>query len=364
MAFTTSHDTPLPLALTMGEPAGVGTEITLRAWYEFQQSHLPERPVFFAIDDPARLEASARKFNVPVAISTITKPEQAAGVFAKALPVLPVKGAASGALTKVELGKPSPDTAGPVIASIETAVNLALSGRVASIVTNPIQKKVLLDAGFKHPGHTEFLGALTASVPMHKKLTRGPVMMLTGKDLRVAPVTIHLPLRDVADALSTVGIINTAKIVAEGLFRDFGISQPKLAIAGLNPHAGEAGALGTEEIDIIAPAIEAIRELGIEAIGPLPADGMFHEEARQSYHAAITMYHDQGLIPIKAIAFHSAVNVTLGLPIIRTSPDHGTALDIAGKGVARADSLIAALGYAAMMAQHRAKFDRALAVKS
>jgi 4-hydroxythreonine-4-phosphate dehydrogenase len=213
-------------------------------------------------------------------------------------------------------------------------------------VTNPINKDALYRAGFKHPGHTEYLAELAGS--------RAPaVMMLAGRDLRVVPVTIHLALRDAIAALSTAGIVHAGRLTDAALRREFGIARPVIAIAGLNPHAGEAGGLGREDIDIVAPAIAELRAAGVDARGPLAADTMFHAAARRGYDAALCMYHDQALIPIKTLDFDGAVNVTLGLPFIRTSPDHGTAFDIAGKGVARPDSLIAALRLAAAMAARR-----------
>jgi len=321
----------------MGEPAGIGGEIALKAWRRRGEGI----PAFAIIDDPARLEALARTLGLDVPVRAIAAASDAASVFATALPVL-----AQRLRAPVVPGRPSAATAPSVIAAIERAARLALAGEAAAIVTNPIQKKPLYDAGFAHPGHTEFLGALA-------ELEAPPAMMLAAEELRVVPVTIHLPLAEVPKALSTAEIVRIGMIAAAALGRDFGIARPRLAVAGLNPHAGEAGALGTEDAAIVAPAVAQLRAAGIDATGPLAADTMFHAAARARYDAALCMYHDQALIPIKTLAFDRAVNVTLGLPFIRTSPDHGTALDIAGKGVASPDSLVAALKLAAAMAAHR-----------
>lgn len=329
---------PLPLALTMGEPAGIGGEIALKAW---QALRAGSGPVFFALDDPGRLAALARQLGWNIPVAAIAAPEEAAGVFPRALPVLPL------ALPRaVAPGKPDPANAAAVIAAIRRAVELAQAGRAAAVVTNPIHKKVLYDAGFPHPGHTEYLGELTG--------VARPVMMLATGQFRVVPVTIHLPLRDALNALTTEAIVDRGRVTAEALTRDFGIAQPRLAVAGLNPHAGEEGALGREDIEIVAPAVARLRALGIQAVGPLPPDTMFHGAARATYDAALCMYHDQALIPLKTLGFDQGVDITLGLPIVRTSPDHGTAFNIAGSGAASASSLIAALRLAAEMAARRA----------
>jgi 4-hydroxythreonine-4-phosphate dehydrogenase len=318
-----------PLILTMGEPAGIGAEITAGAWRALRGSGL----CFALIDD------AGRDFGVPVA--RISAPEEANAVFAQALPILHRPLAAP-----VVPGKPSPAHAGAVIASIEEAVALAKAGRAAGVVTNPIQKASLTAAGFPHPGHTEFLGELAGTgVP--------PVMMLACPELRVVPVTVHEALAKAIARLNPALIMETSRIVDAALKRDFGIAAPRLAIAGLNPHAGEAGTMGREEIDIIAPAIAASRAEGIDARGPMPPDTMFTALARPGYDAAICLYHDQALIPIKTIDMAGGVNVTLGLSIIRTSPDHGTALDIAGKGLADPASLIAAIRLAGDLAAKR-----------
>ena len=327
---------PKPLVLTMGDPGGIGPEITAKAWQELRGTG----PVFFLVGD-AKL---AEQFG-PVHV--ITNSDQAATVFADALPVVDL-----GTAGVVQQGQARAQTASAVIGSIEQAVQLALSGKVAGIVTNPIHKAALQDSGFTFPGHTEFLGNLTLSAP-YPEAVRGPVMMLAAPELRTVPVTIHQSVIAAATTLTTDAIVQTARVTHHALRHDFGIDKPRLAISGLNPHAGEDGRMGTEDIDVIMPAINAMCEEGINAHGPIPADAMFHERAREGYDAAICMLHDQALIPVKTLAFDTAVNVTIGLPIVRTSPDHGTALDIAGKGIARADSLIAAIRLAADIARQR-----------
>jgi 4-hydroxythreonine-4-phosphate dehydrogenase len=243
-------------------------------------------------------------------------------------------------------GRPDAAYASSVIESIETAVRLVRDGAASALVTNPIAKHVLYEAGFRHPGHTEFLAALAADAGGR---TPHPVMMLWSEELAVVPVTVHIPLSAVPSSLTTDLIVLTGRIVARELRERFGLSRPRLALAGLNPHAGENGAMGSEDLGIVAPAVEILRQEGIAVSGPLPADTMFHAQARSRYDAALAMYHDQALIPIKTIAFDEAVNVTLGLPFVRTSPDHGTAFDIAGKGIALPSSLEAAIRLAARL---------------
>ncbi|GAA5266234.1 4-hydroxythreonine-4-phosphate dehydrogenase [Acidiphilium sp. MT5] len=318
------------LALTMGDPAGIGGEITVSCWRELR-ARGAAGPIFMVLADPDWLAG----FGVPVQV--IERVEQAPGVFGAALPVLPVRLDAA-----VTPGVPSVANAGAVIRSIELAVELALGGAVGAVVTNPIAKSVLYQAGFGFPGHTEFLGFLTGCAH--------PVMMLAGPELRVVPVSVHEALRVAVAGLCTEAIITAGMVTQAALIRDFGIARPRLAVAGLNPHAGEAGAMGDEEGRIIAPAVAALRAQGVAVVGPLPPDTMFTAEARRRYDAAICMYHDQALIPLKTLDVERSVNITLGLPIIRTSPDHGTAFDIAGRGVARAGSLLAALEVAASMA--------------
>ncbi len=328
---------PRPLLLTQGDPAGIGPELTLRAWLQREDAALPP---FALLSDPAHIARVAQSYGWSVPIAPV-EPSQIEAVFSNALPVIPLN-----SRVLAEPGQPHAAGAPSVIESIERAVSLVQSGSVAAVVTNPIAKHVLYDAGFRHPGHTEFLAALASEGTGE---TYHPVMMLWSEALAVVPVTVHIALADVPAALTTDLIVLTGRIVARELRERFGIAKPRLAVAGLNPHAGENGAMGTEDARIIAPAIEILRQDGIEISGPLPADTMFHARARSRYDAALAMYHDQALIPIKTIAFDEAVNVTLGLPFVRTSPDHGTAFDIAGKGVARPDSLIAALKLAARL---------------
>jgi 4-hydroxythreonine-4-phosphate dehydrogenase len=325
------------LALTLGEPAGIGPDIAIAAWLKRRELDLP---AFYLIGDSAFITERARMLGTGIAVSDAS-PESAAGIFADALPIVK-----TGVAATARPGKPDDSSAPAAIASIRHAVANVISGRASAVVTNPIAKSVLYRAGFSHPGHTEFLAQLSAAV---SGTVPHPVMMLWSPTLAVVPVTIHLPLRDAITQLTTDLIVRTGRIVAADLKARFGIARPRLAISGLNPHAGEDGTLGTEDQSIIAPAVAALRQDGIDVRGPLPADTMFHEAARTTYDCAICMYHDQALIPIKTIAFDDGVNVTLGLPFIRTSPDHGTAFDIAGTGRANPSSLIAALRLAARM---------------
>ena len=319
------------LALTQGDPAGIGPEIALKAWSARREHGLSP---FFVVSDPAFLERAAERLGLAVPVRA-AQPAEAASIFDEALPVLPLS---VGVAAKA--GQPSAASAAGTIESIERAVALTLAGAARAVVTCPIAKHVLYEAGFRHPGHTEFLAALAGpSVGPGPR----PVMMLWCEELAVVPVTIHIPLKDVPSALTEDLIVETGRIVARDLRERFGIERPRLALSGLNPHAGEAGTMGREDDEVIAPAIRQLQAGGIDATGPWPADTMFHARARRGYDAALAMYHDQALIPIKTIAFDEGVNVTLGLPFVRTSPDHGTAFDIAGRGIARPDSLIAAL---------------------
>ncbi len=320
-----------PIALTMGDPAGIGGELTLAAW-----AALRSETVFYIIGDPdwlRRLGGTVRE---------IAAPSEAAACMADALPVLPER-----LERPVTLAQPDARNAAAVVRSIERAVAQALGGEAAAVCTNPINKKALQDgANFGFPGHTEFLAHLCDSPR--------PVMMLAGPDLRVVPVTIHIPLSQVPAALTPELLEETLRVTHAGLQRDFGIPAPRIAVSGLNPHAGEGGAMGFDEIERIIPVLHRLAAEGMLVTGPFPADTMFHPRARATYDAAVCMYHDQALIPTKTLNFDDGVNVTLGLPIVRTSPDHGTAYDIAGRGVARPDSLIAALRLARDMAGARA----------
>jgi 4-hydroxythreonine-4-phosphate dehydrogenase len=329
-----------PLALTMGDPAGIGPDITLALWSARKTLSLPP---FLFIGDAGVLRERAALLGLDVAIAA-AEPETATALFPDALPVL-----ACDCATAVVPGAPSPRNAAAITGAIETAVALTFAGRTSAVVTNPIAKAVLYDAGFGFPGHTEFLADLAAKATGRTAL---PVMLLAGPKLRSVPVTIHIPLKDVPAALTEELIVETAVITERDLRQRFGISHPRLALAGLNPHAGEGGALGLEDDAIVRPAVERLKAAGIDAVGPLPADTMFHDAARATYDVAICMYHDQALIPAKALGFDDSVNATLGLPFIRTSPDHGTAFAIAGKGIARPDSLLAAIRLADELARH------------
>jgi 4-hydroxythreonine-4-phosphate dehydrogenase len=326
-----------PLALTLGEPAGIGPDITLLAWLRRNELKLPP---FYLLGDGGLLERRASALGLTIKLADVSA-EDAGAVFADALPVV-----ATGQIATAEPGRPDASSAAAAIASIRRAVADVRAGHASAVVTNPVAKSVLYAAGFRHPGHTEFLAELAAD---NGKAPQ-PVMMLWSPTLAVVPVTIHLALREAIARLSTGLIVSTTRIVADGLKQSFGLARPRLVLSGLNPHAGEDGSLGTEDKAIVAPAVDMLRAEGIDVRGPLPADTMFHEAARKTYDCAICMYHDQALIPIKTIAFDDGVNVTLGLPFIRTSPDHGTAFDIAGSGRANPASLVAALRLADRMA--------------
>lgn len=331
------------LALSAGDPSGIGPEIAIAA---FMAREALDVPAFYLLADPALIASRAGQLGLSVPIIETT-PAQSARAFAQALPIVPLT-----ARCVDSPGRPDPANAAGTVEAIDRAVAACLAGDAAAIVTCPIAKKPLYDAGFRFPGHTEYLAHLAAR---HTGVEALPVMMLAGPDLRTVPVTIHIALAEVPKALTTELIVATARITAADLASRFGIARPRLAIAGLNPHAGEGGSMGLEDERIVRPAVDILRAEGIDAFGPLPADTLFHPRARAGYDAALCMYHDQALIPAKALAFDEAVNVTLGLPFIRTSPDHGTAFDIAGKGIARPDSLIAALKLARKLADTDAR---------
>lgn len=332
-----------PLAMSIGDPSGIGPDVALVAWLQRTELSLPP---FVLIADPSQLEKRARHLGFTVPIKTISAISEASDAFQATLPVLPLQN------SHVEApGKPMPENAAGTIEAISRAVALTLKGEASAVVTCPIAKKPLYEAGFPHPGHTEYLAELASS---HLGRPVTPVMMLAGPQLRAVPVTIHIPLSEVPVRLNTEDIVDVSQITANELRERFGIPSPRLAISGLNPHAGEGGAMGKEDNAVILPAIEELRRRGFDVRGPLPADTMFHPSARASYDAAVCMYHDQALIPAKALAFDETVNVTLGLPFIRTSPDHGTAFDIAGKGIARPDSLVAAIRLAQQLAENAA----------
>jgi 4-hydroxythreonine-4-phosphate dehydrogenase len=318
-----------PLAMTMGDPAGIGPEITLAAWRAREAGD----PPFFVLASPALLSGAAKRAGLDTPIIE-TEVDHVEAVVHKGLPVVPLEHQ-----VVAEPGRPGTRNAAATIESIARAVQAVRDRAARAVVTNPIAKAVLYDAGFRFPGHTEYLGELAKAWGE----AAFPVMMIWSETLAVVPVTIHIPLSEAPKALSAELIAKTTRVVDRDLRARFGLARPRLAVAGLNPHAGEGGAMGSEESTIIAPALEILRAEGIDVTGPLPADTMFHADARARYDVALTMYHDQGLIPVKTLAFDEGVNVTLGLPFVRTSPDHGTAFDIAGKGIANPSSLIAAL---------------------
>jgi 4-hydroxythreonine-4-phosphate dehydrogenase len=327
-----------PLVVTMGEPAGIGGELVLKAWLGREKW---QTPCFFVVDDPSRLQRLADRLEWHVPIVSIEDPQSAVDVFSSALPVLAQH--LPGSSTP---GHPDAANAPAVIGAIREATSLVMAGQASAVVTNPINKQVLYETGFTFPGHTEFLAELAGDASE-------PVMMLVCPDLKVIPVTVHLALIDAIRALNKSQIVTTVKTAAAAMVRDFGIDRPHLAVAALNPHAGEGGYLGNEEIDVIAPAVAELKAHGLSVSGPTPADTLFHERARQTYDAVICMYHDQALLPAKTIDFSNGVNVTLGLPFVRTSPDHGTAFEIAGTGVADETSFISALSIAAQIVERR-----------
>jgi 4-hydroxythreonine-4-phosphate dehydrogenase len=328
----------LPLALTLGEPAGIGPDITLSAWRRRAELRLPP---FYVLADPQLLMRRARELGLDVPIALVV-PEAASAAFASVLPVVDLN-----LQVTAQPGRPDASSAAAAIAAIRRAVEDVLSRTAAAMVTNPVAKNVLYQSGFPEPGHTEYLAKLTQEMTGTRVR---PVMMLWSPELAVVPVTIHLPLKEVPQRLSVDLLLETGRVVARDLQTWFGIARPRLAVAGLNPHAGEDGALGDEDRTVVKLAVERLAAEGLQIRGPLPADSLFHAAARTTYDAALCMYHDQALIPIKTLAFDRAVNVTLGLPFVRTSPDHGTAFDIAGTGRADAGSLVAAIHLAARLA--------------
>jgi 4-hydroxythreonine-4-phosphate dehydrogenase len=322
-----SADGTLPIAVSIGDPAGIGPEIIVKAWARRAELALPR---FYVIGDGACLQRAAARLNVDIAALSV-----------ESTPLAVVE----------QPGQPDARNGAAIIAAIKSGVEAAQADRATALVTCPIAKSVLYESGFRFPGHTEYVAHLCATPPQD-----GPLMMLAAADLKVALVTIHQPLREAAASLTAEGIVRAGLILGAALKRDFAIARPRIALAGLNPHAGEDGALGREEIEIINPAAEALRRAGIEASNARPSDALFHSEARKTYDAVLAMYHDQGLIPIKTLDFWGGVNTTLGLPIVRTSPDHGTAFDAAGKGIAREDSFVAALRMAAEVSARRRAF--------
>lgn len=324
-----------PLAVALGDPSGIGPEIVGKAWAMREDADLPP---FFAVGDASTI---CHGWTGPVA--RIDSPQEAASVFGAALPVMHIFDCG-----RIRAGEPSVEGARCALASLEMATGLTRSGPAAALVTAPVSKAELYAIGFTYPGQTEFVAERCGVA------RDNAVMMLAGPTLRVVPVTTHIPLSEVPSTLSVELIMSKARATARGLMRDFGITHPRLAVAGFNPHAGETGMIGREEIEIIAPAVEALNAEGIEAFGPVAADALFHPRARATYDAALCMYHDQALIPLKALHFDEGVNITLGLPIVRTSPDHGTAFGIAGRNLANAGAMVAAIRMAGESARARA----------
>lgn len=328
-----------PLAVSLGDPAGIGPEILAEAWV--RRAGLAGPP-FFVTGGAGVLAAAAEARGIACPVARIARPSEAADAFATGLPVL------GDADCDYRPGQPDEAGAALAIHSLAEAVRMALLGKAGGVVTAPVAKSELARIGFEFPGQTEFLAAACGLAP------EAAVMMLAGPSLRTVPLTVHCALAEVPGRLSTEMICARARIVAAGLARDFGIAAPRLAVCGLNPHAGEGGKFGTEERDIIAPAIGQLCAEGLAITGPHPADAIFTPRARQTYDAALAMYHDQALVPLKALDFDEGVNVTLGLPIVRTSPDHGTAFDIAGKRLADPGAMIAAIRMAGAIAARRA----------
>ncbi len=325
-----------PLAVATGDPAGIGPEIVAKAW---SARELQSLPPFFAVGDPRAVE---KIWDGPIA--RIGNPDEAAAVFADALPILVICDN-----LEVVPGVPDVESARCALQSLEVAAGLTRSGAASALVTGPVSKAQLYRIGFTYPGQTEFIAERCGVA------SENTVMMLAGPTLRVVPITVHVALADVPSLISQELIVAKARVTARGLYRNFGIEKPRLAFAGLNPHAGESGEIGREEIDILIPAIEQLRAEGIDAVGPFAADTMFHARARAGYDAALCLYHDQALIPIKTLHFDDGVNTTLGLPIVRTSPDHGTAFGIAGQNEANPGAMIAAIRMAAAQAARRAE---------
>ena len=334
-----------PVAITMGDPSGVSTEITIKAWKYFRDTG---SLCFFVLSSSHLFEEIKKNSDEKIKIEIISSPDEAKQLFPHAIPIMELP-----QQVKAVPGKPDPANAKMTLYSISTAVDMVRKKQASSIVTNPINKHVLYQAGFEFPGHTEYLAMLSRSVEMK---TSHPVMLLVSPQLKTVPLTIHIALEDVAKSISSELLCETAHIISHDLEKYFGLDFPHIAVAGLNPHAGENGAMGKTEIEIIEPALEKLRAQGVNVTGPYPADTLFHEKARQNYDVVLGMYHDQALIPIKTLGFDEGVNTTLGLPFVRTSPDHGTAYDIAGKGVANPKSLIEAIRLAQSMSNHAERF--------
>ena len=328
-----------PVAVALGDPAGIGAEVTAKTYAEAEARALP---CFFAVGSRSALQAAWKG-----PIQTIETPSDAFGVFDHALPLIEVEHGED-----VVFGAPTLEGARCALDSLEFATGLVKSGAASALVTAPVSKAQLNAIGFNHPGQTEFVAERCGIA--HENIA----MMLAGPNLRCVPVTMHAAIADVPGMLNSELIASRVRTTARGLVRNFGITHPRIAVSGLNPHAGENGLMGCEERDIIEPAIRQLCDEGFDVTGPWPADTMFHPRARSQYDAAICMYHDQALIPVKTLHFDEGVNLTLGLPIVRTSPDHGTAFDIAGRGIARPDAMAAALALADFCAEQRVLYDR------
>lgn len=338
----TKSTLPLPIALTMGDPAGIAPEITVLAWKRFSKAKKP----FFVISDPDIFASAITKNDLPP-VTLIDSPEQCSDVFSDGLPVLPIK------LPQPTIpAKPCSKNAPAIIKSIQMAVNYCRDNKASAIVTNPIAKSILYNHGFQHPGHTEFLGELSSEFKQWQS-PRGPIMMLCGGGLRVALVSVHCPLHQVIRQITKQSVEQALRVLHQSLEKDFAVKNPKIAMCGVNPHAGEGGSMGIEERDILNPVAQKLRAEGLNISNALPADTVFIEQSRNNYDGVLAMYHDQGLIPVKTLDFHGGTNVTIGLPFIRVSPDHGTGFDIAGKNIAKADSLIAALSMASEISRNR-----------
>ncbi|MBL4603674.1 MAG: 4-hydroxythreonine-4-phosphate dehydrogenase PdxA [Emcibacteraceae bacterium] len=336
-----NEESSLPIAVTIGDPSGIGPEVIMKAWYKRKEFTLSP---FFVIGSVKLIQQQASLLNLDIPVSNITRPSQAVHVFASTLPVLDL-----GLGDDFEFGIPTLDTAKMVIASIDKAVELIISGKARAMATAPIHKAALYEAGFKSPGHTEYLAELSEKFTGEEY---HPVMMLASEELCVVPLTIHVALKDVPGLISHKLLIKTIGTIHSSMQKYFNLPNPSIAVSGLNPHSGENNSMGNEDSEIIAPAIEALKKQGVRVTGPMPADTMFHKAARDKYDVALCTYHDQALIPIKTIDFDAGVNVTLGLPIVRTSPDHGTALNIAGKCLANPTSMINSLLLADRMSKN------------
>ena len=336
----------LPIAVTIGEPSGIGPEVIIKSWFKRRENMLPP---FFVIGSPEIIQKHAEQIRLPIPIEVISGPRETAEAYDQVLPVIDL-----GLDSDFHFAVPNQNTAQTVISAIDHAVEYIMRGQARAMATAPIHKAALYSAGFTSPGHTEYLAE---QVKKHIGKEFQSVMMLASEELCVVPLTIHEPLHKVPELINHALLVRTIKTIHDSMKKYFGLPSPRIAVSGLNPHAGENNSMGTEDSQIIAPAIEAIKKKGIDVSGPIPADTMFHKAARAQYDVALCMYHDQALIPIKTIDFDAGVNVTLGLPIVRTSPDHGTALNIVGRGTANPTSMINSLKLADRMSKNISPFE-------